>query len=164
MTNKKLTDETIAALLERARSGCDFYLSELDDVERALVELQQSRKAGSAEPACYALTNMGGEVYNTHSSAQNAEAYRNLIHQSDDSLTLSVTPLYAAPTPMTDAERSELQERRKADGVEPVAWLNTENNIGIPAITISRKVADSWQSKGWNIQPLYTAQKPFKAL
>ncbi len=58
-------------------------------------ELQQYRAA--AKPACYALTNSAGEVYNTHSSPENADAYRWLIHQSDDSLTLSVTPLYAAP-------------------------------------------------------------------
>lgn len=67
----------------------------LSDEERE--ELQERRQADSAEPACYALTNMAGEVYNTHSSAQNAGAYRDLIHQSDDSLTLRVTPLYAAP-------------------------------------------------------------------
>lgn len=63
----------------------------------ALEREQERRQADSAEPACYALTNMAGEVYNTHSSAQNAGAYRDLIHQSDDSLTLRVTPLYAAP-------------------------------------------------------------------
>lgn len=50
----------------------------------------------------------------------------------------------------------ELQERRKTDSTEPVAWLHTENDIGIPTITRSRNVADSWLSKGWNIQPLYT--------
>lgn len=41
-------------------------------------------------------------------------------------------------------------------GVEPVAWLHSDNGIGIPAITRSRNVADSWFSKGWNIKPLYT--------
>lgn len=39
---------------------------------------------------------------------------------------------------------------------EPVAWLHSDNGIGIPAITRSRNVADSWFSKGWNIKPLYT--------
>ncbi|EKQ7212203.1 TPA: hypothetical protein I8196_003122 [Citrobacter freundii] len=51
---------------------------------------------------------------------------------------------------------AELQERRKADCTEPVAWLHTDNGIGIPAITRSRNVANSWLSKGWKIQPLYT--------
>ncbi|MDM3096896.1 DUF551 domain-containing protein [Citrobacter sp. Cf140] len=41
-------------------------------------------------------------------------------------------------------------------GTEPVAWLHSDNGIGIPAITRSRNVADSWFSKGWNIKPLYT--------
>ncbi|EDT4822859.1 hypothetical protein BTP08_000944 [Salmonella enterica subsp. enterica serovar Javiana] len=44
-----------------------------------------------------------------------------------------------------------------AFGAEPVAWLHSDNGIGIPAITRSRNVADSWFSKGWNIKPLYTA-------
>ncbi|HHN8545066.1 TPA: hypothetical protein ACRR0B_005013, partial [Citrobacter werkmanii] len=43
-----------------------------------------------------------------------------------------------------------------AFGAEPVAWLHSDNGIGIPAITRSRNVADSWFSKGWNIKPLYT--------
>ncbi|MFI7943878.1 hypothetical protein [Citrobacter freundii] len=43
-----------------------------------------------------------------------------------------------------------------AFGAEPVAWLHSDNGIGIPAITKSRNVADSWFSKGWNIKPLYT--------
>ncbi|NTY83219.1 MULTISPECIES: hypothetical protein [Citrobacter freundii complex] len=42
-------------------------------------------------------------------------------------------------------------------GADPVAWLHSDNGIGIPAITRSRNVADSWFSKGWNIKPLYTA-------
>ena len=44
-----------------------------------------------------------------------------------------------------------------AFGADPVAWLHSDNGIGIPAITRSRNVADSWFSKGWNIKPLYTA-------
>ncbi|MFL4411955.1 hypothetical protein RQM40_05785 [Citrobacter portucalensis] len=44
-----------------------------------------------------------------------------------------------------------------AFGAEPVAWLHSDNGIGIPAITKSRNVADSWFSKGWNIKPLYTS-------
>lgn len=54
----------------------------------------------------------------------------------------------------------ELQKRRKADNAEPVAWLHSDNGIGIPAITRSRNIADSWFSKGWNIKPLYTAPQP----
>ncbi|EGC7193768.1 hypothetical protein H9T27_001988 [Salmonella enterica] len=94
--NNKLTDErvsnaTLIRLIQWAEQHNSHY------VAAALCELQERRKADSAEPACYALTNMAGEVYNTHSSAQNAGAYRDLIHQSDDSLTLRVTPLYTVP-------------------------------------------------------------------
>lgn len=94
--NNKLTDErvsnaTLIRLIQWAEQHNSHY------VAAALCELQERRKADSAEPACYALTNMAGEVYNTHSSAQNAGAYRDLIHQRDDSLTLRVTPLYTVP-------------------------------------------------------------------
>ncbi|EIW6221592.1 valyl-tRNA synthetase [Escherichia coli] len=41
---------------------------------------------------------------------------------------------------------------------EPVAWLHSDNGLGIPAITRSKNVADSWLSKGWYVQPLYIAQ------
>ncbi|EFK7796476.1 hypothetical protein G9K00_002638 [Escherichia coli] len=39
---------------------------------------------------------------------------------------------------------------------EPVAWMHVNNGIGIPAITRSKDVADSWRSKGWNALPLYS--------
>ncbi|HBE5895815.1 TPA: valyl-tRNA synthetase, partial [Escherichia coli] len=41
---------------------------------------------------------------------------------------------------------------------DPVAWLHSDNGLGIPAITRSKNVADSWLSKGWYVQPLYIAQ------
>ncbi|MHC8818420.1 DUF551 domain-containing protein [Escherichia coli] len=41
---------------------------------------------------------------------------------------------------------------------EPVAWLHSDNGLGIPAITRSKNVADSWLSKGWYVQPLYIAK------
>ena len=41
---------------------------------------------------------------------------------------------------------------------EPVAWLHSDNGLGIPAITRSKNVADSSLSKGWYVQPLYIAK------
>ena len=41
---------------------------------------------------------------------------------------------------------------------EPVAWLHSDNGLGIPAITRSKNIADSWLSMGWYVQPLYMAQ------
>lgn len=41
---------------------------------------------------------------------------------------------------------------------EPIAWLHSDNGLGIPAITRSKNVADSWLSKGWYVQPLYIAK------
>ncbi|HHS7464292.1 TPA: hypothetical protein ACU8LT_003055 [Salmonella enterica] len=104
--------------------GVLIVLNLLDEID----ELQERRKADSAEPACYALTNMAGEVYNTHSSAQNAGAYRDLIHQSDDSLTLRVTPLYTVPPApvvpegLVKAVRFYEQVKRENPPVETGAW------------------------------------------
>ncbi len=39
-----------------------------------------------------------------------------------------------------------------------MAWLHSENGLGIPAITRSKNIADSWLSKGWYVQPLYIAK------
>ena len=41
---------------------------------------------------------------------------------------------------------------------DPVAWLHSGNGLGIPAITRSKNIADSWLSKGWYVQPLYIAK------
>ncbi|EHZ4690649.1 DUF551 domain-containing protein [Escherichia coli] len=46
---------------------------------------------------------------------------------------------------------------------EPVAWLHSDNGLGIPAITRSKNIADSWLSKSWYVQPLYIA-KPVPAV
>ncbi|EFG4359711.1 TPA: hypothetical protein J9557_004198 [Escherichia coli] len=47
-------------------------------------------------------------------------------------------------------------------GAEPVAWMHVNNGIGIPAITRSKDVAESWLSKGWYVQPLHLAQPASK--
>ncbi|EOF5073031.1 hypothetical protein ACK1YF_004303 [Salmonella enterica] len=105
LTDERPNDESLEILITTRREIAERHASEgrmgqcavHTLILNALLELQERRQADSAKPACYALTNMAGEVYNTHSSAQNAGAYRDLIHQSDDSLTLRVTPLYAVP-------------------------------------------------------------------
>ncbi|EFE8489457.1 hypothetical protein CAZ88_005278 [Escherichia coli] len=45
---------------------------------------------------------------------------------------------------------------------EPVARMHVNNGIGIPAITRSKEVAESWLSKGWYVQPLHLAQPASK--
>ena len=45
---------------------------------------------------------------------------------------------------------------------EPVAGMHVNNGIGIPAITRSKDVAESWLSKGWYVQPLHLAQPASK--
>ncbi|EEW42770.1 hypothetical protein HMPREF0484_1170 [Klebsiella pneumoniae subsp. rhinoscleromatis ATCC 13884] len=38
---------------------------------------------------------------------------------------------------------------------EPVAWMHNNNNIGIPAVTVSQKVGHYWMAEFENVQPLY---------
>ncbi|MGQ4591741.1 DUF551 domain-containing protein [Raoultella ornithinolytica] len=38
---------------------------------------------------------------------------------------------------------------------EPVAWMHSNNNIGIPAITVSQKIGRYWMAEFENVQPLY---------
>ena len=60
---------------------------------------------------------------------------------------------------LTRGEQMELARIALASlEVEPVAWLHSDNGLGIPAITRSKNIADSWLSKGWYVQPLYIAK------
>ncbi|GEM_PF-3430640 len=95
MTPSKERLEKIASWRETYGNDRNVMLpaEEAEAMARCLLAAEEQQ----ATPACYALTDMRGEIYNTHSSAENAEMYRNLIHQSDDSLTLRVTPLYLHP-------------------------------------------------------------------
>lgn len=55
----------------------------------------------------------------------------------------------------------ELQERRKAErDSEPVAWMHSNNDIGIPAITVSQKIGHYWMAEFENVQPLYRHAQP----
>ncbi|ECQ9832147.1 hypothetical protein GKU51_07690 [Salmonella enterica] len=167
--NNKLTDErvsnaTLIRLIQWAEQHNSHY------VAAALCELQERRKADSAEPACYALTNMAGEVCNTHSSAQNAGAYRDLIHQSDDSLTLRVTPLYTVPpAPVVPDERAAFNAWNNEDnlpiagvGAKNAAWLAWQARASLcgnsalnvpperPADSSNGDDIEAWFDEGWN--------------
>lgn len=41
------------------------------------------------------------------------------------------------------------------ESCEPVAWMHNNNDIGIPAITVSQKVGHYWMAEFENVQPLY---------
>ena len=60
---------------------------------------------------------------------------------------------------LTRGEQVELARIALASlEAEPVAWLHSDNGLGIPAITRSKNIADSWLSKGWYVHPLYIAK------
>lgn len=55
----------------------------------------------------------------------------------------------------------ETMDRNAAMDSEPVAWMHNNNNIGIPAITVSPKIGNYWMSEFKDVQPLYRhAQQP----
>lgn len=89
----RLSDDELVEIISGSVEGCNPTTQEISMARELLAYREASKK-----PVGYALTQVGtGAIYNTHQSKQNAEMYRDLIHQSDDSLTLNVTPLYAAP-------------------------------------------------------------------
>lgn len=57
-----------------------------------------------------------------------------------------------------DIERRAYEIALASLEAEPVAWLHSDNGLGVPAITRSKNIADSWLSKGWYVQPLYIAK------
>ena len=75
---------------------------------------------------------------------------------SDNMLRLwdDLNDRYAPPEVVRELARIALASLE----AEPVAWLHSDNGLGIPAITRSKNVADSWLSKGWYVQPLYIAK------
>ena len=43
---------------------------------------------------------------------------------------------------------------------DPVAWMHSNNDIGIPAITVSQKIGHYWMAEFENVQPLYRHAQP----
>lgn len=121
MTNNKLKDEQIAQLLGFACMVIGDRFATVDELSaakaiRALaVELQERRKADS-EPVAWGLFDFSnGYLYNFCSSENRAEQYRNQVHQSSDSLTLEIKPLYASPQPAPDREKVRREHAEWAD-------------------------------------------------
>ncbi|TCW07094.1 uncharacterized protein DUF551 [Raoultella sp. BIGb0138] len=46
---------------------------------------------------------------------------------------------------------------------DPVAWMHNNNDIGIPAITVSQKIGHYWMAEFENVQPLYRHAQPAPA-
>ncbi len=76
----------------------------------------------------------------------------NPLSQLSDGDYWRVTPLYAAPQSLNDAERAELQERRKADNAEPVA------DVVVWSSPNEERICDiRWRRFDVAPGPLYTA-------
>lgn len=123
MTNKqrteRLTDEELEDLIcELEAAG--FYRRQLI----GLAELQERRKADSAEPVAYWRYAFRADGF-CYADGINSKKHHDAhpLSQLSDGDYWRVTPLYTAPQPVNDAERAELQEHRKADS-QAQATLN----------------------------------------
>lgn len=151
MTNNKLTDERLQEIYGEAVS-CE--LAEKNGAYMASFDLlcKMDDVGGTAHVVRKLIDMLRAERVELQELRRNYLALRGEIEDVR-------SQLYEAEN-QANKYASELQERRKADSAEPVAWLHSDNGIGIPAITRSRNIADSWFSKGWNVQPLYTTPQP----
>ncbi|EPK7771234.1 hypothetical protein QFL30_003567 [Klebsiella oxytoca] len=103
MTNDQLTDEELQTLIielqqtaYRLNGTNSAYL--MSDAIKPLRELQERRKTETdSKLVAWGLFDFSnGALYNFCSSKNKAEQYQNQVHQSSDSLTLEIKPLYAA--------------------------------------------------------------------
>ena len=76
----------------------------------------------------------------------------------DKKLIKEIKERISSPEVRDDIERRAYEIALASLEAEPVAWLHSDNGLGIPAITRSKNIADSWLSKSWYVQPLYIAK------
>lgn len=125
--NNKLTDERIAELFECVDMCDDMSIDENADMASALRELQQRRLA---DKNCfmYGIVNPDGQAHMDEFCVSSdiglLETEVAALNSSEGTDGYRVVALYTA-LPLTDSERIELQERRKAEvGNEPVRYMN----------------------------------------
>ena len=153
MTTNKLTDERLSKILSEIQatitehnSRCVRGSVEVDArlFEVMLLELQLRRKADSAEPVGLFARRNGTWLE---------------LCQGDAFEHPDAVKLYAVPQPLTDEEREELQERRKADNAEPIyqlfdsGWYDT-----------NKSTYDTVTGAGMKGRIVYAAPQPAKSL
>lgn len=129
MNNNKLTDERIAELFECVDMCDDMSIDENADMASALRELQQRRLA---DKNCfmYGIVNPDGQAHMDEFCVSCdiglLETEVAALNSSEGTDGYRVVALYTA-LPLTDSERIELQERRKADSAEPIYQYRIRN-------------------------------------
>ena len=150
-TSNKLTDNELEVVMCMTSNSIDTADSEFKaayfrSVITLLCELQERRKADS-EPVGAPVAWMWEKKTGYITAGINRPMYETLYS--------AAIPLYAAPQPLTDAERAELQERRKADGAEPIyqlfdsGWYDT-----------NKSTFDTVTGTGMKGRIVYTAPQP----
>lgn len=86
------------------------------------------------------------------------------VHKDDNGKMIGLwddlNDRYAPPVVVRELARMALA----AMDSEPVAWMHSNNDIGIPAITVSQKIGHYWMAEFENVQPLYRHAQPAKGL
>ncbi|HFP9198970.1 TPA: hypothetical protein ACHP1R_005013 [Raoultella ornithinolytica] len=85
------------------------------------------------------------------------------VHKDDNGKMIGLwddlNDRYAPPVVVRELARMALA----AMDSEPVAWMHSNNDIGIPAITVSQKIGHYWMAEFENVQPLYRHAQPAPA-
>lgn len=101
MTNTKLTDDRIAALLDCVDMCDDMSVDENADMAKALRELQERRKADNQEPAGYHVIRECGKVGCSVATLEEAEKTRDFWNKK-----WTIRPYFysAQPAPVVPEE------------------------------------------------------------
>ncbi|ECF4097438.1 hypothetical protein E4N46_11320 [Salmonella enterica subsp. enterica serovar Adelaide] len=134
MTNNKLTDERLSKILSETQETindhnrrCVRGSVEVDArlFEEVLLELQLRRQADK-NYFMYGIATPEGRAYLDEFCVSSDRGLMEdevaALNDTFDTNGYRVVALYTA-LPLTDSERAELQERRKADGAEPIYQL-----------------------------------------
>ncbi|MCS4445198.1 hypothetical protein [Klebsiella pneumoniae] len=158
MTNNQLTDKRLAQLAKRnfCQTKGEEYTPFGDEVVSMAAELQQ-RRAADKNCFMYGIVDPDGKAHMDDFCVSNdiglLEVEVSELNRNEGTDGYRVVALYTA-LPLTDSERAELQERRKADS-EPVAWTDEEE------LNFVNDMACMWtKGMGINEVPLYRHAQP----
>lgn len=103
MTSKLTREENVQAVFD-LKAGYTLGLADVEILKRVA---RIALAAMDSEPVAWGLFDFSnGSLHNFCSTKNRAEQYRNQVHQSSDSLTLEIKPLYrhAQPAPVIPTE------------------------------------------------------------
>ncbi|EIL4283651.1 hypothetical protein LLK53_002640 [Salmonella enterica subsp. enterica serovar Thompson] len=124
LTSEDLDDETLAELIEFRRTTLKHHTDEGNKTQAvlhnmvlvALLELQEHRKANREDPVAWTDAEELRDLERDGYAAMLSLNRKDCEHADPRRQIL----LFTHPAPLRNAEREELQERRKADSAKPI--------------------------------------------